>query len=101
MTQLTKRVQRKTQATVFDRGSRAVYFTLEPAAGDRVESVGVRLAGTREVYRIEGPSLYSFLVQRHATKIEARAKAIRRATGVRISTARATARKELKGELAK
>lgn len=99
MTQLTKRVQRKTQATVFDRGRRNVFLTLEPARGDQVEGVGVRLAKTRETYRIEGPALYSFLVQRHAQKIETRAKAIRRTTGCRISTARAKARKELKAEL--
>lgn len=101
MTDLTKRILRKTQAVVFDRGHRNVFLSLHPAAGDEVESVGVRLAGTRETYSIEGPSLYSYLVQRHADKIEKRAKAIKRAEGCRISTARAKARKELRKELTK
>jgi hypothetical protein len=99
MVELKKRVRRKTSATVFDRGRRHVFLSLEPSAGLRQESVGVRLAGTRDTYRIEAESLYSIAVKIHNAAIEKRAKQIQKAQGCPIRSARSKAKKELAADL--
>lgn len=99
MVELNKRVKRQTRAVVFDRGRRTIILSLEPARGDETESVGVRLAKTRDTYRIDAASLYSIVVKLHRSKVEKRAKVIAKDEGIRIASARRKAEKELAKEL--
>jgi hypothetical protein len=99
MVELNKRVKRQTRAVVFDRGRRTIVLSLEPARGKDSESIGVRLAGTRDTYRIDAASVYSIAVKLHRSRVEKRAKELNKTEGVRIASARRMAEKELAKEL--
>lgn len=90
MTELTKSIVRLTRATRHEKSKRRkIILSMEPQA-----SVGVRLQGTRQTFRIDAEVLYEIAVKRFEVEVEKRAKQIFK-TGVRIKTARAKARKEL------
>lgn len=94
-TELIKKVTRRSSATIHEKSQRrAVILSLEPTA-----AIGVRLAGTRQTYKIDAEVLYSFAVKQHELTIDRRAKAIRKATGKTPKAARAAAAKELRSEL--
>jgi hypothetical protein len=94
-TELNRIVKRRTGAFVFDRGHREIIASLEPVS----KTVGVRLAGTRDVYRIDFESIYSIAVKRHSAAVEKRAKEIHKNEGLRMASARAKARKLLSADL--
>lgn len=97
MTELKTIVRRSTSARRHEKSrTRCVMLSLEPPA-----SVGVRLAGTRQTYRLEAESIYELAVRAHERAIERRAVQIRRndPTCRSITSARAKARRELAKEL--
>jgi len=95
MTDLNKRVVRITGARRHEKSrTRAVILSLEPPA-----SVGVRLQGTRQTYRLEGESIYELAVRHHEAQIEKRAKRIAKDELKPMRSARAKARKEMAKEL--
>jgi hypothetical protein len=60
MTRLSKKIERKTSATVFDRGKRReVIVTFEPP-----DLLGFRLKGTRRTYYLTPDGCYSVAVER-------------------------------------
>jgi hypothetical protein len=70
MTDLNKRVVRISAARRYEKSkTRAVILSLEPPA-----SVGVRLQGTRQTYRLEGESIYELAVRSHEQRIIKRAR---------------------------
>lgn len=59
MTELAKRIQRKTSARRFEKSkARKVILILEPPA-----TIGVKLEGTRQTYRLDAEVLYEMAVQ--------------------------------------
>ena len=97
MTPLNKVVSRTTNARRHEKSkTRCVILSLIPPA-----SVGVRLAGTRQTYRLEAESIYELAVRSHERAIERRAAQIRRndPTCRSITSARAKARREMAKEL--
>ncbi len=98
MTELTKPIKRETPATVFERSqSRNLIVSIEPAGRDGAV-IGVRVKGTRQTYRVGVNSVYNLAVQLHVSRIEKRAKALRK-EGVPARSAKARARKEIDKEL--
>lgn len=92
---LTKPVIRKTTATVFEKSQRRnVLVHLLPTA-----RIGVRLAGTRDIYAVDAETLYSFAVKQHAQDVERLARQINKSEQCGIRSARAKARKEMAGKL--
>jgi len=75
--------------------TRAIILSLEPSA-----AVGVRLVGTRQTYRLPAEAIYELAVMAHEREIERTAKRIAKADKVPMRTAKAKARKELKGRVA-
>lgn len=95
MTDLNKRVLRLTAARRHEKSrTRAVILSLEPPA-----SVGVRLRGTRQTFRLEAESIYELAVRAHENRIERRARQISKSLALPMRSARAKARKELKEDL--
>ena len=95
MTDLTKKVVRKSAGRVFSAGqNRRVLVVLVPPA-----VVGFRLEGTRQTYTLDAEACYAIAVQQHVNAVEKRAKQIAKTEGVRIRSARTMARKELDGRL--
>lgn len=95
MTELSKKVTRKTSARLYEKGqNRDIYLTLIPTA-----RIGVRLAGTRQTYQIDAEAVYSIAVKLHLAEVERRAKQIAKAQGLAMRSARAKARKELAKDL--
>lgn len=94
MTDLNKRIARRTIKTVFEKGHRRVVVTLEPG-----DMLGLRLERTRETYYVSLTDLFQETQTRtiigRARKIEARAKQIAKG-GVNLRTARKQARQESK-----
>lgn len=98
MTELTRPIKRETPATVFERSqSRNLIVSIEPAGRDGAV-IGVRVKGTRQTYRIGVNSVYNMAVQLHVSKIEKRAKQLKK-DGVPIRSARAQAKKGIDKEL--
>lgn len=95
MTDLNRRVARLTTARRHEKSkTRAVVLSLEPPA-----SIGVRLAGTRQTFRLEAESVYELAVRSHTQRIERRAKAIAKSEGLKMRSALVKARKELSADL--
>lgn len=97
MTELSKRVIRSTSARRHEKSKhRIVILSLDPPC-----SVGVRLAGTRQTYRLEAESIYELAVRHHENQIDRRARAIKKENPFvkTMKSARAKARKELLAEL--
>lgn len=95
MTDLLKRLTRKTAAAIHEKGQRRpVLITLIPPA-----KVGVRLAGTRQTYAVDAEALYSIAVKMHIADVDKRAKYIAKHEGVKMRTAKARATKELAQKL--
>lgn len=95
MTELTKKIVRKSTAKVFERGERRpVLIIMIPPA-----KVGVRLAGTRQTYQLDAEAVYSIAVKFHLQDVEKRAKQIAKTERLKMRSARAKARKELAKKL--
>lgn len=98
MTELTKPVKRETPATVFERSqSRNLIVSIEPAGRDGAV-IGIRVKGTRQTYRVGVNSVYNLAVSLHVSRIEKRAKQLKK-DGLNIRSARSQAKKELDKEL--
>ena len=96
MTDLHKRVVRISAARRHEKSrTRAVILSLEPPA-----SVGVRLQGTRQTYRLDGECIYELAVRHHEAQIEKRTRRIAKEELKSMRSARVKARKELQKELA-
>ncbi len=94
MTNLTKKLYRKTSAIRFEKSKhRHVILSLEPTA-----RLGVRLEGTRQTYKIDAEVVYEFAVRVWMTSVERRARQLIKA-GMKARSARSQARKELSKEL--
>jgi phosphoglucomutase len=94
MTDLDKTVKRRSHATRTEASkSRRVIVTLEPD-----QKIGFRLEGTRDTYRLDIESGYELAVRSHVSDVEKRAQQLKK-SGLRAASARAQARKELKGRL--
>ena len=94
MTELNKPLSRRTGTTRYEKSKRrAIIISLEPVA-----TIGVRLAETRQTYRVDAEVLYEFAVKQHEAQVEKRAGQIQK-TGIRLGSARKQARKELAGDL--
>lgn len=99
MTELTKPITRKTPETRYEKSQlRHIIASIEPA-GRESAVVGIRLAGTRQTYRIGVDAIYTIAVQRHLAKIEKEAKRLNKVERIPMRTARARARKALDKEL--
>lgn len=95
MTELTKKVSRRTRATVFERSVRRnVVVSLEPS-----QKIGLRLEGTRRTYRVDLEALYSLTVKLHLEEIERVTKRLMKLHGWTKRKARGEAAKELAKEL--
>src|SRR5262245_58742316 len=89
MTKLEKSIRRKTSATRFEKSEhRAVIITLEPTA-----TVGVRLEGTRQTYRLDAEVVYELAVRSHIAAIDKRTRELRK-EGLPLRSARSKAAKE-------
>jgi hypothetical protein len=99
MTELTKPITRKTAATEYYKAaSRNLVVSLEPA-GRGAAQIGIRLAGTRQTYRIGINSVYRLAIDRHLQKVEKEAKRLHKEEKLPMRSARARARKTLEKEL--
>lgn len=94
MTKLDRPVRRTTAARRHEKSkTRLIVLSLEPPA-----KVGVRLAGTRQTYRLDAESVYELAVQAHEREIERVAKRIAKAEALPMRQARSKARKQCKEE---
>jgi hypothetical protein len=94
MTDLDKPIKRRSHASRTEAGKRRrVIIILEPD-----QKIGFRLEGTRDTYRLDIESGYELAVRSHVSDVEKRTGQLKK-TGMRAASARAQARKELKGNL--
>jgi hypothetical protein len=97
-TRLNKTIKRVTESIVFERGkTRQIVVSIEPTRDG--SSIGLKLLGNRDTYRIGTQSVLNMAIRHHQDKIERRTKAIMKAEGINQRSARARARKELAKEL--
>lgn len=95
MTDLNKTIRRETRATIFSKGNRRpIIIHLESS-----QKIAFQLKGTRDRYRLDPETCYAIAVRFHLERIERLAKKIKKEEGIKISSARVKARKELKGEV--
>jgi hypothetical protein len=95
---LTKRVVRETPTTVFDRSKlRYLIVSVEPA-GQQGTSIGLRIKGTRQTYRIGLRAVFQQAIRLHEQRIERRFNELKKA-GIPPRSAKVQARKELNKEL--
>ena len=95
MTDLNKPIARKTSETRFEKSQlRNIVVSIEPAGRDGAV-IGLRLAGTRQTYRIGVQSAYNAAVMHHIDKIAKETKRLCKAEGIPMRSAKAKARKEI------
>lgn len=95
MTTLSKPVIRTTSAVRHEKSkTRALILSLELPA-----KVGVRLAGTRDTFRLDAVAVYELAVMAHERAIEREARRIVKAEKIPLRTAKSRARKALRGLL--
>lgn len=95
MTDLRKPVRRVSIGRRREKSkARAMIVSLEPG-----DLVGVRLQGTRQTFRLGIEQIYELAVRHHANKTDKRARQIAKSEGLRLRSATAKARKELKDDL--
>ncbi len=95
MVELERNVRRQTRATVFSKGDRRpIIIHLESS-----QKIAFQLKGTRQRYRLDPETCYAIAVRLHLEKIERLARKIKKEEGIKITSARAKARKELKGDI--
>lgn len=97
-TKLTKRVSRDTDSTVFSASKhRNVVIMLEPSSKGAV--IGLKLKGTRDIYRIGVGSVFFQAINNHLAKVERRAKQLVKDEKMTKRGAMNRAKKELAGLL--
>jgi len=95
MTDLKKTVRRVTIGRRREKSkARPMIVSLEPG-----DLVGVRLQGTRQTYRISIEGVYEYALRQHLARIDKRARQNAKSEGLRLRSATAKARKELKDDL--
>jgi hypothetical protein len=95
MTELNRPVRRVSLGKRREKSAwRALILSLEPG-----DLIGIRLQGTRQTFRLGAESVYELAVQWHERKIEKRSRQLIKTEGLKLRSARAKARKELKKEL--
>lgn len=95
MTDLLKTVRRRTISRRREQSkARPMIVSLEPG-----DVVGVKLAGTRQTYRVSIEGVYEYALRQHLARIEKRARQIAKSEGFKMRSALARARKELKDDL--
>lgn len=93
-TKLKKNIERETSAFAREIGrNREIIVGIRPPG-----IVTVRLKGVRGVYKIDAEILYAIAIKRFANDIENRTKQLKK-SGMRITSARSQARKELQATL--
>ena len=95
MTDLLKMVKRRTISRRREQSkSRPMIVSLEPG-----DVIGVKLAGTRQTYRVSIEGVYEYALRQHLARIDKRARQIAKNEGLRLRSATAKARKELRDDL--
>ena len=97
-TKLNKPIRRESEASIFDRGElRYVIVSIEPARGGA--SVGFRLKGTRDTFRLPVASLFVRAVEHHTYRIEREARRLHKLEKLPMRTARKRAARKLREDL--
>ena len=98
-TVLSKPVTRKSNTTVFERGTRNIIVALEPGTHGHADTIAVRPSGTRKWYRAELGYIADMIMMAHCDRetrdINRRAKALNKG-GIPMRTAKRMAREEQK-----
>lgn len=99
-TTLTKAVTRKTAVETFDRGkSRSLIVSIEPAGRDNAV-IGIRIAGTRDTYRLGVQTVLNMAITKHHDDVRRKAQKLHK-EGTPMRSAKAQAKRELAKELRK
>lgn len=99
MIKLEKPIRRMTAATQYSASRhRRMVVVVEPA-GRESATVGVRLEGTRQTFRVGLGQIYTLAVQIHLNRVEKKAMELHKNEKIPMRSARARARKELAKEL--
>jgi hypothetical protein len=98
-TALTKTVTRKSNTTVFERGTRNIIVAIEPGQHGHADTIAVRPAGTRKWYRAELGYIADQIMMAHVDRekrdLTRRAKALNKG-GIPMRTSKRMAREEQK-----
>lgn len=98
-TELTKTVVRKTRLELFDRGKhRPILVYLMPAGRDNAV-IGLRIAGTRSMYKLGVQTALNVAIRKHHDDIERLAKRLQKDEGLTPRRAKAEARKRMEKQL--
>ncbi len=99
-TQLTKTVCRKLNDKIFEKGQRNIMFYIIPGVHGHEDEIGVRLAGTRRLYKTTAVNVANAIIRwdcdAEYRRIEKRAREIKKSQNVHMGTARRIARQEEK-----
>jgi phosphoglucomutase len=95
MTDLRKPIHRRTIGTRREQSrSRPLIISLEPG-----DVVAVRIAGTRQSYRVSIEGVYEYAMRQHLARVDKRARQLVKSEGLKMRSAMVRARKELAGDL--
>ena len=98
-TELTKTVVRKSKVEVYDRGKhRAILVYLMPAGRDNAV-IGLRIAGTRAMYKLGIQTALNVAIRKHHDDTERLAKKIQKDEGLTPRRSKAEARRRMEKQL--
>lgn len=101
MTELTKSVKRKSPVSVYDRGKlRPLMVSIEPAGRDNAV-IGIRVAGTRDTYRLGIQTILNVAIRKHDDDTKRLAAKLQKEEQLSKRSALARARREMAKELRK